>query len=121
MSGDNDVEKRWHDSRGFRAAAWYTIAVITSAIAVLVGCIVWASANPDQCVDAAFIVCENPELNILLLAPPSLLLIGGLGAFVQTYRVWRRKGAWPIWQGAGWALLTFMVLYMGMSLSIVRR
>ena len=35
---------------------------------------------------------------------------GGVGAFVKTYRVWKEEGAWPAWQGAGWFLLTFMLV-----------
>jgi hypothetical protein len=29
---------------------------------------------------------------------------------VKTYRVWKEEGAWPAWQGAGWFLLTFMLV-----------
>ena len=39
---------------------------------------------------------------------------GALGAFVKTYRDWRAGRTWPIWQGAGWFLLTTTLL----SLSI---
>ena len=35
---------------------------------------------------------------------------GGIGAFVKTYRVWKEEGAWPAWQGAGWFLLTLMLV-----------
>jgi hypothetical protein len=41
---------------------------------------------------------------------PAILLAGGIGAFVKTYRVWKEEGAWPAWQGAGWFLLTFMLV-----------
>jgi hypothetical protein len=37
---------------------------------------------------------------------PTVLFVGGVGAFVQTYRVWKVDGAWVFWQGAGWFLLT---------------
>jgi len=38
---------------------------------------------------------------------PTILLAGGIGAFVKTYRVWQEEGAW---QGAGWFLLTLMLV-----------
>ena len=41
---------------------------------------------------------------------PAILLAGGIGAFVKTYRVWKEEGAWPAWQGAGWFLLTLMLV-----------
>lgn len=118
----NDVEKRWHDSHGFRSAARYTVAVIVSALAILVACIMWAvwGTNAGACDDAAFVVCADPERTVLVTVPPALLLAGGIGAFVQTYRVWRRGGAWPIWQGAWWVILVFMVIYMGMAVSVER-
>lgn len=120
----DDVGKRWHDpggSGGVRCAALFTVSVIVSALVVMVGCIMWAAWGPHsgQCRDAAFAVCAEPERTILLVVPSALLLIGGLFAFVQTYRVWRKGGTWPIWQGAGWALLVSMVIYMSMSLSVV--
>ena len=41
---------------------------------------------------------------------PAILFAGGIGAFVKTYRVWKDEGAWPAWQGAGWFLLTLMLV-----------
>jgi hypothetical protein len=41
---------------------------------------------------------------------PAILLAGGIGAFVKTYRVWKAQGAWPAWQGAGWFLLILMLV-----------
>jgi hypothetical protein len=41
---------------------------------------------------------------------PTILLAGGIGAFVKTYRVWKQQGAWPAWQGAGWLLLLLMLV-----------
>lgn len=108
----NDVEKRWHDPQGVRAATKYVVAVIGVAAVVVVGALVWANTNSEQCADAAFFVCRNPERLVFLLGPPTVLLLGGLGAFVHTYRVWRSGGVWPIWQGAGWALFVMMLVYL---------
>jgi hypothetical protein len=36
-----------------------------------------------------------------------------LAAFVKTYRDWRANRTWPIWQGAGWFLLTLSLLALG--------
>lgn len=41
---------------------------------------------------------------------PAILFAGGVGAFVKTYKVWKAEGAWPAWQGAGWFLLTLMLV-----------
>jgi hypothetical protein len=47
---------------------------------------------------------------IIASTVPAILFIGGVGAFVKTYRLWKDEGAWPAWQGAGWFLLTFMLV-----------
>ncbi|AMC74838.1 transmembrane protein [Mycobacterium tuberculosis] len=41
---------------------------------------------------------------------PLILCAAGLWAFLRTYRVWRAEGTWWGWHGAGWFLLTLMVL-----------
>jgi hypothetical protein len=36
-------------------------------------------------------------------------------AFVRTYREWRNESTWWGWQGAGWFLLTLMMLTLTMG------
>ena len=48
-----------------------------------------------------------------------ILLIGGVGAFVRTYRVWRDEGTWWGWQGAGWFLMTLMLLTLTMGFPVL--
>ena len=93
----NDVEKRWHDPAALRGAIRYVVAVTVVAAVAFVGCLtldrhslVWASITP------------------------AVLLAGGIGAFVKTYRVWRVGGTWPIWQGAGWFLLCLMLVSLSL-------
>ena len=47
----------------------------------------------------------------------AIVFAGGIGAFVKTYRVWKEEGAWPAWQGAGWFLLTFMLVCLSIPWS----
>ena len=115
----NDVEKRWNDPQRLRAATKYVGAVIAAAAVVVVGALLWANTNAEQCADADFFVCRNPERIIFLVGPPTILLLGGLGAFLKTYRVWRSGGVWPIWQGAGWALFVLMLVYLTASAGVL--
>ena len=87
----NDVEKRWHDPEQFRAAVKYVGVIIALAGAALVATAVWHSLL------AGILV-------------PGILFIGGVGAFVRTYQVWKAEGVWPIWQGAGWFLLMLFLV-----------
>ena len=69
----NDVEKRWHDPALFRAAVTYVAMVIALAGLAFTATVVWRSLLAG----------------ILM---PGILFVGGVGAFVQTYRVWRAEG-----------------------------
>lgn len=94
MTNDtNDVEKRWHDPAAFRAAVTYVVTVVAVAGVAFV----------------LYAVLGNRSL-IVAATVPTTLLIGGIGAFVKTYRVWRTRGTWVIWQGAGWFLMSLMVV-----------
>jgi hypothetical protein len=61
------------------------------------------------------VACGAPQLTILAIGAPLILLAAGCWAFVRTYRIWRDHGVWWAWQGAGWFLmiLMFFTLTMG--------
>jgi hypothetical protein len=90
----NDVEKRWHDPAMLRAAVKYVLVVIALAGAAFTVTVVWRSVLAGVLV-------------------PAILFFGGIGALVQTYRVWRVEGVWPIWQAAGWFLLLLFLVCLG--------
>jgi hypothetical protein len=96
---NNDVEKRWHDPAGLRAAAVYVGSVI--AVAAI-----------------AFTVTMVYRSLIAGIMVPAILFVGGIGAFVRTYQVWRGQGVWVIWQGAGWILLLLFLLCLGVPTSV---
>lgn len=100
MNDVGDVEKRWHDPAGFRQAVQYGVGVIAVA-------------------GIAFAVFAVVDKGSILLAStvPAILFLGGVGALVKAYRVWRVGGTWPIWQGAGWFLLTFMLVCLSIPWS----
>jgi hypothetical protein len=96
----NDVEKNWHDPPTFHAAVTYVVAVIAVAAVAFA---VYAMPG-DRSVIAAVLV-------------PVILFAGGVGAFVQTYRVWRAEGTWPIWHGAGWFLFALFLFCLSVPAS----
>ena len=89
----HDVEKRFDRPDTFREAATYVGVVVVIAGLVFAA---WALTARDSVIAASLV--------------PAILMAGGIGAFVKTYRVWKVEGAWPAWQGAGWFLLTLMLL-----------
>ncbi|MEV0354473.1 hypothetical protein AB0H71_00245 [Nocardia sp. NPDC050697] len=109
----NDVEKRWNDPGAVRGAARYLAAVLVVTAAVFGVCVLWASGR-DACAGDRML-CDTAAQGVTLLAPAAALLLGAIGAFVQTFRVWRRGGGWPIWQGAGWFALVLFMAYLSIG------
>ncbi|WP_102141333.1 hypothetical protein [Mycobacterium hubeiense] len=89
----HDVEKRFDRPGTFHQAAIYVGVVVAVA-------------------GVAFAIYAVTARGSVIVASivPAILLIGGIGAFAKTYRLWRAQGAWPAWQGAGWFLLLLMLV-----------
>lgn len=105
----DDPEPDSKSQKGFAHAVRFSLVVIALAAAAFVTTVVWMG----QCsvsLDAGSALCGRNGTPLIAMAVPGVLLIGGLVAFVQTYRMWRRRESWWIWQGAGWFLLLLMVM-----------
>jgi hypothetical protein len=89
----NDVDKRFDRPGAFRAAATYVAVVV--AVAALAFA-VYAVVSKTSVIAASTV--------------PAILFLGGVGAFVRTYREWKADGGWVQWQGAGWFLLLLMLV-----------
>ena len=100
MSDARDVEKSWRDPAAVRQAVGYGVGVVVVAA-------------------LAFVVFAVVDKGSVLLAStvPAILFIGGVGALIRAYRAWRRGGTWPVWQGAGWFLLTLMLVCLSIPWS----
>jgi NADH:ubiquinone oxidoreductase subunit H len=100
MSDARDVEKRWRDPVALRHAVEYGLCIIVVAAVAF----------------AVFAVVDKGSV-VLASIVPAVLFLGGVGALAKTYRVWRTGGTWPIWQGAGWFLLTLMLVCLSIPWS----
>lgn len=98
----NDVEKRWHDPHAVGSAITYVATVVACAGIVFA---IYALGDRDRIAVA--------------VATPAVLFLGALGAFVKTYLDWRAQRTWPIWQGAGWFLLTASMLTFGVPAAAI--
>lgn len=95
------------------AAIRFTVLGAISGVAFLVMAALWASTCQGATVDTA--ACGAPQLTILAFGGPLILLAAGCWAFLRTYRIWRDRGTWWAWQGAGWFLLMLMVVTLAMG------
>jgi hypothetical protein len=97
-----------------RDAIRFGVGVAVAGVAFLVVAAVWVSTCDGATADT--VACGAPQRTLLALGAPVILLIGGLRAFWRTYQAWRTRETWLAWQGAGWFLLTLMLLVLTMTM-----
>jgi len=108
----NDLRQ---DDANVREAVRFGLVVAVLAVVFLIVAAVWVSTC-DGGTATDTVACGAPQRTLLALGSPGILLLGGLRAFFRTYQVWRKHGTWWAWQGAGWFLLTLMLVVLTMSL-----
>lgn len=95
------------------AAIRFAVLAAAAGIGFLILAALWVSTCPATNVDT--VACGAPQRTLLAFGSPLILLAGGLWAFLRTYRVWKAEGTWWGWHGAGWFLLTLMVLTVSLG------
>jgi hypothetical protein len=98
-----------------RAAIRFAVIAAVTGVGFVVMAAAWVSTCGGMSVDT--VACGPPERTLLAFAGPAILFVAGLWAFLRTYRVWRDEGTWWAWHGAGWFLLTLMVVTLGMAVA----
>ena len=98
-----------------RAAIRFAVLAGAAGIGFLIMGALWVSTCPEVGVDT--VACGVPQRATLALGGPLILLVAGTWAFLRTHRVWRDRGVWWGWHGAGWFLLTLMLATLSMSVS----
>lgn len=112
MYRDPDDVRR--DDANVRDAVRFSLLVAALGGAFLVVAAVWVSTCDGATADV--VACGVPQRMLLGIGAPAILSIGGVLAFVRTYQTWRKHQSWWAWHGAGWLLMTLMVLALTMSL-----
>jgi hypothetical protein len=110
----NDLRQ---DDANVREAVRFGLVVAVLGVAFLAVAAVWVSTCDGATADT--VACGAPQRTLLSLGAPVILLIGGLRAFFRTYQTWRKRETWWAWQGAGWFLMTLMLLVLTMSMPVL--
>ncbi len=110
-SGSDSPQAR----RTFADAVRFDAVVIVVALLVLGLALWWVSGCKSGSGADPLAHCTRLQRNTLAIGAPLILFLGGVGAFVRTFRAWRARGRWWIWQGAGWFLLMLMLVVLGMT------
>lgn len=106
------------EDKHVRDAVRFALLVAVSAATFLVVAALWVSTcHGTAGLDTA--ACGPVQRTLLGLGAPLVLLFGGLWAFGRTYQTWRRNETWWGWQGAGWFLLSLMMLTLTMGLPAI--
>jgi hypothetical protein len=100
-----------------RAAIRFTLLAAVAAVGFVIMAALWVSTCSGAGVDTA--ACGAPQRTLLAVGGPLILFAAGLWAFLRTYRVWRSEGTWWGWHGAGWFLLTLMIVTVSMSVPAI--
>ncbi|OBA63468.1 hypothetical protein A5647_04780 [Mycobacterium sp. 1100029.7] len=100
-----------------RAAIRFAIVATALAVGFIVMAALWVSTCPGSGVDT--VACGAPQRILLAFGGPAILLLAGLWAFLQTYRVYRDDGIWWAWHGAGWFLLTLMIVTVSLGVPAI--
>ncbi|WP_145013615.1 hypothetical protein [Mycobacterium marseillense] len=103
------------EDREVLAAVRFAVTATAAAVGFLLIAAVWVSTCPTGGVDT--VACGAPQRTLLAFGGPAIALAAGIWAFVRTYRVWKARGTWWGWQGAGWFLLTVMALMVAMGVA----
>ena len=99
------------------AAVRFAVRAAVAGVAFLIVAALWDSTcKGAMSVDT--VACGAPQLTLLAVGAPLILLSAGIWAFVRTYRVWRDHGTWWGWQGAGWFLMILMFVTLSMGAPI---
>lgn len=106
-----------HEDSEVRAAIRFAVLAAAAAVGFIVLAALWVSTCPGTGVDTA--ACGAPQRTLLAFGGPVILLLAGLWAFLRTYRVWRSDGTWWGWHGAGWFLLTLMIVTVSMGVPAI--
>src|ERR1700747_284317 len=101
------------EDREVRAAIRFAVLAAVAGVGVGVMAALWVSTCPGTGVDT--VAGAAPQRAMLAWGGPLILFGGGLWAFFRTYRVWQARGTWWGWHGAGWFLLTLMVVTLGLG------
>jgi hypothetical protein len=108
MSPDTSNPQR--DRKTFAAAVRFVAVFVAIGLVTLFAAVAWVNTCKTGSGEGALDNCTALQRNTLAIAPAAVLLVGGIWAFVRTYQVWRARGGWWVWQGAGWFLLVLMLL-----------
>lgn len=101
--------------RTFAGAARFTVADVAAALVVLGSALWWVSGCKSAGGVDTLAQCGMLQRNFLAIGAPLVLFLGGAWAFVRTIQVWRARGRWWIWQGAGWFMLLLMLVFLMMT------
>lgn len=118
MSAESQEPRRDEPGREdgeVHAAARFALLTAIAGTA-FVAVAAFSVSNCDEAAAADTAACGALQRALLGGGGPLILLIGGIWAFGRTYRNWRRRETWWAWQGAGWFLMTLMLIALVMGL-----
>ena len=110
-----DTSDPQRDRSTFAGAVKFVAVFVGIALLLFFAAMLWLNGCKTGAGMGSLQGCSAVQRNTLAIGPALVLFIGGGWAFVRTYRVWRERGGWWVWQGAGWFLLVLMLVVLTMT------
>ncbi|WP_231646197.1 hypothetical protein [Mycolicibacterium mengxianglii] len=108
------VTQRHRTTQTAGGALRFAAATAAAGVGFLVVAALWVSTCTEA-LDVDTAACGIPQRTMLGLGAPLILLAGVAWAFLSAYRAWRGGEEFWSWQGAGWFLLTVMLVTLAMG------
>lgn len=98
-----------------RSAIRFAGVITAAGLAFVLLAAWWAGSCDGARETVETVACGRPYRTVLAGGAPAIFAAGGVRAFLRTYRVWQARGTWWGWQGAGWFLMSLMLLVLIMG------
>lgn len=109
-----EVQDLRNDDVDVWQAVRFGLVAAAAGLGFLLMAVTWVSTCAGATADMA--ACGAPQRTALALGAPLILFIAGLRAFGRAYQAWKRQETTSAWHGAGWFLMSVMLLVLVMSL-----
>ena len=101
-----------------RDAVRFSVGVAVAAVVFMAVAAGWVGTCGGSTFDT--VACGAPQLTLLALGAPLILLGGGLWAFLRTYQARRQQhGISSPWHAAGWVLIAATLLVLATSVQSI--
>lgn len=108
-----------HGDTDAHGAVRFGLAAAGAGAALLIAAAAWISTCAGATAGGA--ACGTPQLALLAMAAPGVLVVAGIWASARAYQSWKRNEDWRAWQRAALTLMMLTLLAVTLALPMLAR